>query len=95
MDFIQVALAGYAVCAAMEVLGMEKITDQPNDLPSPDMCLSAEEKKRILSSVTSAIVSRFINLTVTLQEDPEPTAPKPKRKKRGKLTNQVIAPQLQ
>lgn len=36
---------------------MEKITDQPDDLPSPEMCLSAEEKKHTLSSVTSAIVS--------------------------------------
>ena len=92
-DFIEVTLAGYAVCAAMEVLGMEKITDQPDDLPSPEMCLSAEEKKRTLSSVTSAIVSQFINLTVTLQEDSE--APKSKRRKRksksGKSSDSTAA----
>ena len=85
VDFIEVALAGHAVCAAMEVLGIEKISDQPDDIPSPETYLSEEEKKRVLSAITHAIVSQFVNLTTTLQQESE--APRSKRRKRKSKSN--------
>ena len=88
-DFIEVTLIGHVIAAAMEVLGMKGMEDQPAEFPNPDTRLSAERKMQELSKITRAIVDRFVNLSVlsTDQSDTsEPTVGEPQRqgkKKRG------------
>ena len=79
-DFIEVTLIGHVIAAAMEVLGMKGMKDQPAEFPNPDTWLSAERKMQELSKVTRAIVDRFVNLSVlsTDQSDTsEPTVGEP------------------
>lgn len=88
-DFIYLALVGHVVVAAMEVLGMKSIEDQPTSegFPSSETRLTKDEKKQVLSRITSTITSKFVNLSVILQStanSKESTGAKSGRKKKRK-----------
>ena len=63
-NFIEVTLIGHVIAAAMKVLGMKGMEDQPAEFRNPDTWLSAERKMQELSKITRAIVDRFVNLSV-------------------------------
>ena len=65
-DFVQVALSGHIIAAAMECFGMECLGDKPNPdiVPSNVESLSKEDKKRVLFELVGKIVSKYTNIAL-------------------------------
>ena len=74
-DFLTTVLIGHVVAAAMTLLGMKSMDDNPNDLfPSLSQSrMSKEHKQEVMTELAHRIVSDFVNLTILECEDGENT----------------------
>lgn len=64
-DFLQVVLVGHVVAAAMEILEMDSMDDEPNDL-YPALLqprMTKEQKQEALTGIAHSIATKFVNLT--------------------------------
>ena len=68
-DFLEVVLIGHVVAAGMEILGMETMKDQPNDTFPLSEPLSKSQKEQVLKSIAHDLVSKFVNLDITVLSD--------------------------
>ena len=66
-DFIEIITTGHVLCAAMNILGMTNLNDQPAEkvIPSPEVVWTKtnDERKEILIDISKQIVKGFINLS--------------------------------
>ena len=75
-DFVQVALSGHIIAAAMECFGMKSLGDKPNQdiVPSNVESLSKEEKKQVLFELVGKIVSKYTNIALPSEKSSKSAA---------------------
>ncbi len=68
-DFLSLTVIGYVLGAAMEILGMESVNDQPHEeiLPQTVWMLDKQERKLILQSLSDVVVSEYVDLSAFAQ----------------------------
>ena len=75
-DFVQVALSGHIIAAAMECFGMKSLGDKPNQdiVPSNVESLSKEEKKQVFFELVGKIVSKYTNIALPSEKSSKSAA---------------------
>ena len=71
-DFLQVVLIGHVMSAAMEVLGMNSLDDQPSSVDYSSLGwprLTREHKCQLLNGISHSVVSKFVNLATLKDND--------------------------
>ena len=73
-DFFTLVVTGYVLGAATEILGMEKLEDDPcQQILPPDVWLHDKcERRDILMSVAGVIVNEYVDLTMLNNEEKLP-----------------------
>ena len=74
-DFFTLVVTGYVLGAATEILGMEKLEDDPcQQILPPDVWLHNKcERRDILTSVAGVIVNEYVDLTMLNNEEKLPS----------------------
>ena len=61
-DFFLLVVTAYILAAAMEILGMQSLSDTPDETLMPPSATSKEEKAAAIKSVGKIIIQEFVDL---------------------------------